>query len=225
MPCNFRGPPLDLHHWLVHLSSCEACERARKGIAEWSRALFRELLKYKSKEGVRVVVLVWDDKTSHDKFLLKTDGMMQTHDEETKKFFRHSSIHCACSSLCKHQTQHFQATGGGDPIHAPPKVRGSQHSSLGKQLQNNDFIGRLDLCDGRYDTPEHRLYSDLDTVFKNDIHNPTFTSIVNVPRQPWHDLHCKVEGQAAYDIEEFRIEMEKGGEVGRVQAKKCQALA
>jgi len=31
-----------------------------------------ELLKYKSEEGVRVVVLVWDDKTSHDKFLLKT---------------------------------------------------------------------------------------------------------------------------------------------------------
>ncbi|KAK4794822.1 hypothetical protein SAY86_012816 [Trapa natans] len=31
-----------------------------------------ELLKYKSQEGVRVVVLIWDDKTSHDKFLLKT---------------------------------------------------------------------------------------------------------------------------------------------------------
>lgn len=36
------------------------------------------------------------------------------------------------------------------------------------------FIGGLDLCDGRYDTPEHRLFRDLDTVFQNDIHNPTF---------------------------------------------------
>jgi len=36
------------------------------------------------------------------------------------------------------------------------------------------FIGGLDLCDGRYDTPEHRLFSDLDTVFENDFHNPTF---------------------------------------------------
>ena len=36
------------------------------------------------------------------------------------------------------------------------------------------FIGGLDLCDGRYDTPEHRLFSDLDTVFSNDFHNPTF---------------------------------------------------
>lgn len=31
-----------------------------------------ELLKYKSQEGVRVVVLLWDDKTSHDKFFIKT---------------------------------------------------------------------------------------------------------------------------------------------------------
>lgn len=36
------------------------------------------------------------------------------------------------------------------------------------------FIGGLDLCDGRYDTPEHRLFKDLDTVFKGDYHNPTF---------------------------------------------------
>lgn len=36
------------------------------------------------------------------------------------------------------------------------------------------FLGGLDLCDGRYDTPEHRLFHDLDTVFKDDIHQPTF---------------------------------------------------
>lgn len=37
------------------------------------------------------------------------------------------------------------------------------------------FIGGLDMCDGRYDTPEHRLFKDLNTVFKSDIHNPTLT--------------------------------------------------
>jgi phospholipase D1/2 len=31
-----------------------------------------ELLKYKSQEGVRVCLLVWDDKTSHDKLFIKT---------------------------------------------------------------------------------------------------------------------------------------------------------
>lgn len=35
-----------------------------------------ELLKYKSQEGVRVVMLIWDDKTSHDKLLLKTVSSM-----------------------------------------------------------------------------------------------------------------------------------------------------
>lgn len=34
------------------------------------------------------------------------------------------------------------------------------------------FIGGLDLCDGRYDTPEHRLFTDLDTVFRDDFRNP-----------------------------------------------------
>jgi phospholipase D1/2 len=36
------------------------------------------------------------------------------------------------------------------------------------------FLGGLDLCDGRYDTPEHTLFLDLDTVFKDDFHQPTF---------------------------------------------------
>ena len=31
-----------------------------------------DLLKYKSEEGVRVLMMIWDDKTSHDKFLINT---------------------------------------------------------------------------------------------------------------------------------------------------------
>ncbi|CAH8260057.1 unnamed protein product [Arabidopsis lyrata] len=45
------------------------------------------------------------------------------------------------------------------------------------------FIGGIDLCDGRYDTP------DLETVFKDDFHNPTFPAGTKDPKQPWHDLH------------------------------------
>lgn len=36
------------------------------------------------------------------------------------------------------------------------------------------FIGGLDLCMGRYDTPQHPLFRTLETVHKDDIHNPTF---------------------------------------------------
>ncbi|KAL3729565.1 hypothetical protein ACJRO7_026660 [Eucalyptus globulus] len=160
-----------------------------------------ELLKYKSEEGVRVVVLVWDDKTSHDKFLLKTDGVMQTHDEETKKFFRHSGVRCVLApryASTKLSIFKQQVVGTLYTHHQKCVVLDTQASGNNRKI--TAFIGGLDLCDGRYDTPEHRLYSDLDTVFKNDIHNPTFMSTVNVPREPWHDLHCKVEGQAAYDI-------------------------
>ncbi len=45
---------------------------------------------------------------------------------------------------------------------------------IGNNRKITAFIGGLDLCDGRYDTPEHRLFKDLDTVFKDDFHNPTF---------------------------------------------------
>lgn len=44
----------------------------------------------------------------------------------------------------------------------------------GNKRKLTAFIGGLDLCDGRYDTPEHRLFRDLDTVFRDDYHNPTF---------------------------------------------------
>ncbi|GJM90040.1 hypothetical protein PR202_ga06279 [Eleusine coracana subsp. coracana] len=56
-----------------------------------------QLLKYKSQEGVRVCLLVWDDKTSHDTFFFRSGGVMRTRDEETKKFFRHSSVICVLS--------------------------------------------------------------------------------------------------------------------------------
>jgi hypothetical protein len=46
--------------------------------------------------------------------------------------------------------------------------------SSGNNRKITSFIGGLDLCDGRYDTPEHRLFRDLHTVFENDFHNPTF---------------------------------------------------
>jgi len=37
------------------------------------------------------------------------------------------------------------------------------------------FVGGLDLCDGRYDNPNHPLFRTLQTLHKDDYHNPTFT--------------------------------------------------
>ena len=46
--------------------------------------------------------------------------------------------------------------------------------AAGNNRKITAFLGGIDLCDGRYDTPEHRLFHDLDTVFKDDVHQPTF---------------------------------------------------
>ncbi|KAM5574402.1 phospholipase D delta-like [Rosa sericea] len=159
-----------------------------------------ELLKYKSQEGIRVVMLIWDDKTSHDKFLLKTEGVMATHDEETKKFFKHSSVHCVLSPrYASNKLSIFKQQVVGTLFTHHQKCVILDTAS-GSNRKITAFIGGLDLCDGRYDTPEHRLFRELDTVFENDIHNPTFPTNTYGPREPWHDLHCKVEGPAAYDI-------------------------
>ncbi|CAJ1930550.1 unnamed protein product [Sphenostylis stenocarpa] len=152
-----------------------------------------ELLKYKSEEGVRVLLLVWDDKTSHDKILLKTTGVMQTHDEETRKFFKHSSVMCVLSPRSRHWV-----VGTVFTHHQKCVIVDTQ--AAGNNRKITAFIGGLDLCDGRYDTPEHRLFRDLDTVFSGDFHNPTFPAGTNAPREPWHDLHCRIDGPAAYDV-------------------------
>ncbi|XP_057986746.1 phospholipase D delta-like isoform X1 [Hevea brasiliensis] len=180
-----------------------------------------DLLKYKSQEGVRVLLLVWDDKTSHSKFFINTvgnisfwiwflmplfhplyrRGVMQTHDEETRKFFKYSSVNCvlspryACSKLSIFKQQ---VVGTLFTHHQKCVIVDTQASGNNRKI--TAFIGGLDLCDGRYDTPEHRLFQDLDTVFQDDYHNPTFSAGTKGPREPWHDWHCKIEGPAAYDI-------------------------
>lgn len=53
----------------------------------------------------------------------------------------------------------------------------------GNKRKVTSFIGGLDLCDGRFDTPSHPLFSTLNTFHKNDFHNPTFTV-----SSPWEYL-------------------------------------
>lgn len=160
-----------------------------------------ELLKYKSQEGVRVLLLVWDDKTSHSKFFIQTNGVMQTHDEETRKFFKHSSVSCVLAPrYASNKLSIFRQQVVGTLFTHHQKCVIVDTQGQGNHRKITAFIGGLDLCDGRYDTPEHRILRDLGTVFQDDYHNPTFSSGTKAPREAWHDLHCKIEGPAAYDI-------------------------
>uniref|UniRef100_A0A1D1XJH3 Phospholipase D n=1 Tax=Anthurium amnicola TaxID=1678845 RepID=A0A1D1XJH3_9ARAE len=197
---------LEAHH-LVYIVGWSIYHEVRlvreptKSLPEAGRLTLGELLKHKSQEGVRVCLLVWDDKTSHDKFFLQTAGVMQTHDEEARKFFKHSSVICVLSpryASSKLSIFKQQVVGNLFTHHQKCVLVDTQASQNNRKI--TAFLGGLDLCDGRYDTPQHRLFHDLDTVFLNDFHNPTFASETKGPRQPWHDLHCKIEGPAAYDV-------------------------
>ncbi len=47
----------------------------------------------KAREGVRVCMLVWDDKSSLNSNIMGGSGMMATHDEDTRKFFANTGVH------------------------------------------------------------------------------------------------------------------------------------
>ncbi|CAD6248316.1 unnamed protein product [Miscanthus lutarioriparius] len=127
-----------------------------------------ELLRYKSQEGVRVLLLVWDDKTSHDTFFVKTRGVMQTRDEETNKFFEYSSVICVLSPRYPSSKLGLvkQKVVGTLYTHHQKCVLIVIDTPASESTRRiTAFLGGLDLCAGRYDTPSHRLFRDLNTVF------------------------------------------------------------
>eukprot|EP01105_Mastigella_eilhardi_P026259 TRINITY_DN749_c0_g1_i3.p1 TRINITY_DN749_c0_g1~~TRINITY_DN749_c0_g1_i3.p1 ORF type:complete len:990 (-),score=196.57 TRINITY_DN749_c0_g1_i3:39-3008(-) len=93
-------------------------------------------------------------------------------------------------------------------------VNWSHHQKLVVCDQRVAFIGGLDLCIGRYDTPDHVLFDpcELSTLWPGkDYYNPTFCGIAephkpfcgeldraHVPRMPWHDVHMRVDGATAW---------------------------
>ncbi|GAV87053.1 C2 domain-containing protein/PLDc domain-containing protein/PLD_C domain-containing protein [Cephalotus follicularis] len=164
-----------------------------------------ELLKKKASEGVNVLMLVWDDRTSVG--LLKKDGLMATHDEETEHYFQNTDVHCV---LCPRNPD-----DGGSIVqdlqistmfthHQKIVVVDHEMPSGGSQMRRIvSFVGGIDLCDGRYDSPFHSLFRTLDTAHHDDFHQPNFTgaSITKGgPREPWHDIHSRLEGPIAWDV-------------------------
>ncbi|RDX91849.1 Phospholipase D alpha 1, partial [Mucuna pruriens] len=164
-----------------------------------------ELLKKKASEGVKVLMLVWDDRTSVS--LLKKDGLMATHDEETAQFFNDTEVHCV---LCPRNPD-----DGGSIVqdlqistmfthHQKIVVVDSALPGEGSEKRRVvSFVGGIDLCDGRYDTAFHSLFRTLDTAHHDDFHQPNFPGAAITkggPREPWHDIHSRLEGPIAWDV-------------------------
>ena len=64
------------------------------------------------------------------------------------------------------------------------------------------YVGGLDLTDGRYDSPEFPLFSTIKTLHEGDFYQncTAGASSESGPRQPWHDIHCRLEGPAARHV-------------------------
>ncbi|XP_034709096.1 phospholipase D beta 2-like [Vitis riparia] len=161
-----------------------------------------ELLKSKSQEGVRVLLLLWDDPTSRNILGYKTDGIMQTHDEETRRFFKHSSVQVLLCPRFAGKRHSWIKQREVETIYTHHQKTVILDADAGYNRRKIiAFVGGLDLCDGRYDTPHHPLFRSLEKEHKDDYHNPTFTgNVAGCPREPWHDMHCKIDGPAAYDV-------------------------
>ncbi|XP_062030217.1 phospholipase D gamma 1-like isoform X1 [Rosa rugosa] len=160
-----------------------------------------DLLKTKSQEGVRVLLLVWDDPTSRNIMGSIKGGLMHTNDEELRRFFKNSSVQVLlCPRSAGEGTWAKKQEAGIIYTHHQKTVLVDADAGQYKR-KIIAFVGGLDLCLGRYDTPEHPIFSTLQTVHKDDNHNPTFSKpVIGCPREPWHDLHSKIDGPAAYDI-------------------------
>lgn len=164
-----------------------------------------ELLKQKADDGVNVLMLVWDDRTSVKE--LKKDGLMATHDQETKDYFQNTNVRCV---LCPRNPDDGDSVFQGYQVstlfthHQKTVVVDSE--STGERSQKRrivSFVGGIDLCDGRYDTRSHSLFITLNSIHHDDFHQPNFpgSSIrKGGPREPWHDVHCRLEGPVAWDV-------------------------
>ncbi|CAH0477140.1 unnamed protein product [Peronospora belbahrii] len=92
----------------------------------------------------------------------------------------------------------------------------SHHEKIVSVDQRVSFVGGLDLCFGRWDTHDHELFDEPGkptNFLGKDYSNPRVKDFIEVdrpdedmidrnvePRMPWHDCHCRLEGQPARDV-------------------------
>ncbi|XP_045620568.1 uncharacterized protein [Procambarus clarkii] len=158
-----------------------------------------DILKRKADEGVRVLLMVWNEAMSTD---LYTPGIMGTHDEDTRIFFEGTEVEVFLAPRQKNKGKIMESnfvatlyTHHQKSVIVDAEVEGDDRRRLVA------FAGGIDLTDGRWDTPDHPLFKTLPDIHQNDFYNGICQSSVSTgPRQPWHDIHMYIEGPAALDI-------------------------
>ena len=152
------------------------------------------LLRKKAEAGVKIYIIIYRNVGS----TVGTDSLWTKH----SMLNLHPNIHLIRSPNQWLQNTYFWA----------------HHEKLAIIDNTIAFIGGIDLCFGRYDTPEHVLRDDYDDIrdqtfpgkdYSNarvcDFYelNKPFESMYDrneVPRMPWHDIHMMTVGPAARDV-------------------------
>jgi len=179
-----------------------------------------ELLCQKADEGVQVKIMIWSEKSSGD--IIGDEGMMGTHDMETYKYFKDrknyrqttNQVLCALTprELDTKELTDVLQTQFGSAMYTHHQKSVIYDCECPYQPDGRRklaaFVGGLDLTGGRYDNPHHFLFQTLKTDHDGDFRNSNAKSTPphTGPREPWHDIHCKVEGPIARDVLENFIE-------------------
>ena len=154
--------------------------------------------------GVDVYVMVWSEKTSG---VAITEGILGTHDMETFKRFKGTKVKCALTPRIldkKEFTDILQSefSSGAYTHHQKSIICDTHNPASSGSRRLVAYVGGFDLTGGRWDTPTHPLFSTLLYEHKDDFRNKNVNCLSprQGPREPWHDIHAKVEGPIAYDV-------------------------
>ena len=196
------------------------------------RSLGDILVEKATKDGVTVYIMLWGEYSGGA--VGETFGMsMGTGGNDTYNFFQKKgvpNIHCILVPRTKFSegfwddwfVDKFQ---NATYTHHQKTVICDANCADSNRRRLVAYLGGLDLTNGRWDTPDHELFSTLEYQHKGDFLNamihPRATTYPNLekegPREPWHDIHCKVEGKIAYDV--FRNFRERWFKQGKNEIK------
>lgn len=145
--------------------------------------------------------MIWDDETSLH--WIKNQGVMRTYDEQALNFFKHTKVACRLCPRLQHNFptlfSHHQKT-----VTVDASLKLFDVLAEDSEREIISFIGGLDLCDGRYDTEEHSLFRTLNSESHvHDFYQMNFAGAdlqKGGPREPWHDAHACIVGDAARDV-------------------------
>ena len=133
------------------------------------------LLKAKAEAGVKVLMMVWDEKTSNDAL----PGLLGTHDEDTRDFFKDTNVKCVMVGRGRSDGVVLNKLAGTVYTHHQKTVIcDTDYEEDESKRQIVAFIGGLDITDGRYDSPEFHLFKTIKTLHQGDFYRLAYSIII-----------------------------------------------